>query len=159
MIAPRPQNTIAPASTISLEQALHTWLRLDESVGTTVTDSSGNGRNGTFVSGAAPGYVGKVSRAVNLDGVDDHVRMSSSGYADFTAGMTIALWARPVNNTLWHRFIEFGNAAASDNILFARNGTSDAITFENYIGGGSGGKVTATGAILLNQWQHFAATM
>lgn len=151
-------NMIAAGSTIAVEQALHTWLRLDANTGTTATDSSGNSRNGSLVNGAAPGHLGQVLRSVKFDAVNDHVRLPD-GYDDFSAGMTVALWARPDSVGNWARFVDLGNSAASDNILFARNGGSDAVTFEVYQAGVTGGQVTAPGAIVQSQWQHFTATM
>ncbi len=47
----------------------------------------------------------------------------------------MALWAYPVDNLEnWARFIDYGVGAFSDNILFARNGTSSDLTFEVYNG-------------------------
>lgn len=151
-------NTIAPGSTLPVEQSLQTWLRLDETSGTTAGDASGNSLAGTLFNGASAGYLGKVLRAVKLDGVDDHVRLGP-GYADYSSGLTMAFWANPSTIGIWARFLELGNAPASDNILFARAVTSDTLAFEVYVGGASGGQVTADGAIVLNQWQHYVAAM
>jgi len=116
-------NTIAASSTIAVEQSLHTWMRLDESGGASTSDASGNNRNGTLTSGAAAGFAGKVLRAVKFDGVDDHVRLAENGYDDFTSGMTMAFWAKPATIALWARFVELGNAAASDNISASSSAT------------------------------------
>src|SRR6185369_7727796 len=73
------------------------------------------------------------------------------------------LWARPMAEgaaASWARFVDFGNGAANDNILFARNATSSILTFEVYDGGASGGKVNSpSGTLVLDQWQHLAVTM
>lgn len=153
-------NPIAPSSSVFVEKNLHTWYRMDESTGTTAADSSGNGRNGTLVNGILPGYVGQIFRALKFDGIGGHVAGPNTGNDFSTNGMTVAVWANPTANlTPWARFIDYGNGPASDNILFARSGTSADLTFEVYNAGVSGGKVTATGVINLNQWQHFVATM
>jgi hypothetical protein len=153
-------NVVAPNSTVLLEQNLHTWFRMDESTGTTAADSSGNGRNGTLVNGVLPGYTGEVLRALKFDGIGGHVSAPATANDFSTNGMTIAVWANPTASlTPWARFIDYGNGPASDNILFARAGASADLTFEVYNAGVSGGKVTATGVINLNQWQHFVATM
>ena len=57
-------------------------LKLDETSGTTATDSSGNGYDATLVNG--PTFaLGKISNAVVLDGTNDHLTLPS-GVADFT---------------------------------------------------------------------------
>jgi hypothetical protein len=154
-----PPNTISANSTLSVDQNLHSWYRLDEPSGLVAYDASGNNRNGSLLNGALPGYAGQVLRALQFDGNAGHVALPGSGYDNFTSGLTVALWANPTSTPNWARFIDFGNGAGSDNILFARNGTSSDLTFEVYLGGVSGGKVTAAGALSLNVWQHLAATM
>ena len=154
-----PPNTILLNSAIALEQNLHTWFRMDESAGTTLGDSSGHNRFANLVNSALPGYTGEILRAVKFDGVAGYPGAQTS-YADFsTNGLTVALWAYPTSLASWARLLDYGNDAGSDNILFARNATSADLTFEVYAGNASGGKVTASGALALNQWQHLAATM
>jgi len=156
-------SNLLTTSTRPLEQNLNTWFRFDETTGATAADSSLNDRSGALAAGAAPGYEGKILRALKFDGVGGHVRLPD-GYANFaTNGLTIAVWARPTiggGAANWARFADFGNGPAGDNILFGRNGTSTALTFEVYEGGISGGKVTSPGdTLVLNQWQHLAATL
>jgi D-arabinan exo alpha-(1,3)/(1,5)-arabinofuranosidase (non-reducing end) len=159
-----PPNTIPLNTTVAVEQGLNTWLRLDEATGTTASDASGNGRDGTLMSDALPGYEGKVFRSVKFAGSAGGYIQLPSGYANLTTnGMTVALWANPTAEGAganWDRFIDLGNGAASDNILLARNGTSSRLTFEVYNGGSSGGKVNSPdGTLVLSQWQHLAATL
>ncbi|MDB6122655.1 MAG: Legume lectin beta domain protein [Pedosphaera sp.] len=152
-------NPIAPSSSVSVEQNLNTWFRLDETTGTIIGDFSGNGRNGTLVNGALPGYTGKVLRAVKFDGQAGHIALQN-GYSNFSQGMTVALWANPTTSlTSWARFIDLGNGPDNNNIIFSRNGNSADLTFEVRLGFPTAGQVTAPGALLLNQWQHFAVTM
>ncbi len=154
-----PPNTIPAGSAITLEQNLHTWFRMDESAGTTLGDASGNNHYANVANGALLGYTGKILRAVKFDGVGGY-GSAQPAYAGFsTNGLTVALWAYPTSLASWSRFIDYGNGAGSDNILFARNGTSADLTFEVYTGNASGGKVTAPGALTLNEWQHLAAVM
>lgn len=85
--------------------------------------------------------------------------------SNFT-GLTISVWANPTSsNTSWARFLDlagynssFGDGQQADNILFARNATSDDLTYEVYNGSGSTGKVTATGALTENAWHMYSVT-
>ncbi|HEY5911908.1 MAG TPA: LamG-like jellyroll fold domain-containing protein [Verrucomicrobiae bacterium] len=157
-------NVILPGSSVPIEQYLANWYRLDESTGATSGDSSGNSLNGTLVNDVLPGYAGQVLKSVKFQGVTGgHVALPS-GFSDFTTnGMTVSLWVYPTSESstaLWARFIDFANGPANNNILFARTADANQVTFEVYQGGTTGGKVTSPlGSLIVNQWQHWAATM
>ncbi|MDE3067321.1 MAG: hypothetical protein KGJ60_07185 [Verrucomicrobiota bacterium] len=154
-----PGNVIAANSSVAIDQGLLTWLPVDESAGPTVHDFSGNNLNGALVNGAYPGYAGKVFKAVNLDGVDGYIQLPN-GYADFTNGLTMAVWAYPTSSgKSWARFFGLGNGAASDNILFGRQGISDNVAFQVYQGSAAGSQVVANNALSLDQWQQLTATL
>ena len=140
-----------------LDSGLKTWLKLDEPVGTNAVDASGSGNNGTLINGPTWSASG-VGGAMSLDGVDDHATLPS-GQANFTGGLTVAVWAYPTTVKTNARFIDFGNGATNNNIILARNGSSNDLVFWVNNGTASGNKVVATNAIALNLWQHFAATV
>ncbi|MFH0772682.1 MAG: LamG domain-containing protein [Candidatus Omnitrophota bacterium] len=104
-------------------------------------------------------YQNSTKGEFKFDGIDDYIDLPD-GFANFTGGLTFGVWAYPTDsNKNWARFIELANGSNNNNILFARNGTSNDLTFEVYNGTETGGRVTAAGAIELNKWQYFAATM
>ncbi|HID08905.1 TPA: LamG domain-containing protein, partial [Candidatus Micrarchaeota archaeon] len=59
----------------------------------------------------------------------------------------------------WSRIFDFGEGQANDNILLANYGTTNNLTFEVYVGGTSGGKVTANGILETGVWMHLVAVM
>jgi hypothetical protein len=68
------------------------WWKLDEGSGTTVSDASGKGHNGTIVGN--PQWVSGVSGlALEFDG-DDRVDLGNDPSLDITAPITIMIWAR-----------------------------------------------------------------
>ena len=74
-------------ATIPVNELKGYW-KFDETSGTTATDSSGYGKQGTL-NGGATWAVGKINNAVNLDGVDDYVslpNMHQSGQYGFNGG-------------------------------------------------------------------------
>ena len=71
----------------------------------------------------------------------------------------MALWAKPTAVKNHARFIDLGNGEYSNNIIFARSGTTNNLLFKVFGGGSSAGGVTASNAIELNRWQFFAATI
>jgi hypothetical protein len=69
----------------------------DQSSGTTVTDGSINGLNGSVSGAAAPSWqAGKVGNALGFDGVDDSVQTPS---LTTPAAFTVACWAKSPNAT------------------------------------------------------------
>ena len=75
------------------------YWKFDEGAGTTVSDSSGNGNNGSIVGG--PSWVqGHSGSALQFDGVDDHVDIPDSPSLDVRR-ITIEAWVKPdVNDQL-----------------------------------------------------------
>ncbi|MBK7393686.1 MAG: hypothetical protein IPI64_10365 [Chloracidobacterium sp.] len=102
---------------------------------------------------------GMTGQAFSFDGTDDHVDLPD-GFANFSNGFTVGLWARPTSNGVWARFIDLGNGQANNNILFQRRSTSNDLAFEVYNGSGtSTGMAYAENAITNNEWHYYVATM
>ncbi|MFH1881655.1 MAG: LamG domain-containing protein [Planctomycetota bacterium] len=84
---------LSVALTSTAKAELAGWWKLDEGSGTTASDASGNGNDGTLV--GAPQWVAGVSGlALEFDG-DDHVDCGNDASLDITAPITIMIWARP----------------------------------------------------------------
>jgi hypothetical protein len=64
---------------------------LDEGSGTTATDASGHGLNGTLTNGATWG-TGRYGSAVGLDGINDLVNLGNPSGLQLTGSMTISAW-------------------------------------------------------------------
>jgi hypothetical protein len=123
-------------------------------------DSSPGGLHGALVGEPAfgAGVNELTGQALQFDGVDDYVDLPD-GFNDFTAGVTFSVWARPAAVTNWARFVDFGNGTANDNVYLSRNASSNSLTLSFYRGAVSAGAVTATNALVLNEWQMLVATM
>ncbi len=59
--------------------------------GTTATDRSGQGNNGTLTNGPVIA-TGKVGQALNFDGVNDYVTMGGSDTLNLTSTLTVSAW-------------------------------------------------------------------
>src|SRR5262249_22539425 len=67
------------------------YLKLDETGGTVVSDSSGNGLNGTTVNG--PIFVtGKKGNAIKLNGSSQAIDLGNPGALQLTGSMTVSAW-------------------------------------------------------------------
>jgi hypothetical protein len=109
---------------------------------------------------AEPNFVfpaGIIGQAAVFDGAN-YIDLPD-GFSDFSAGITISVWAKPSTATNWARFVDLGNGASSDNIYLSRNGTSTSLSFSFYRGSTSAGIVTATNALVLDEWQMFVAVL
>ncbi len=134
---------------------------LEETSGTTANDSSTKNMDGTLSGGLSfnnDSVSGQVGNALDFDGSNDYIDLPD-GLNDFTKGCTISLWVYPTSVQNWARFIDFGNGAASDNIWFGRQASTNNLEFECWAGGSSGGWVAAADAITLNAWQMFTVTV
>jgi len=119
-----------------------------------VVDSSGNHLDGTARGGVDTVMAG-VCRAGYFDGVDDYIELPVIN-EDFSRGFTVMAWVDFQGSGSWERIIDFGNGANDDNILFARQGTTNNLVFEVYNGDISGGKVVAVDGIK-SGLHHYAA--
>ncbi|MBE0536483.1 MAG: hypothetical protein IH624_12520 [Phycisphaerae bacterium] len=100
---------------------------------------------------------GIFGQAIRFDGIDDFVALPG-GFADFSAGLTITLWARPTVVSKWARFVELANGRLSDNILFSRGDRTNDLVMEVY-NGAAGGAVWGRGLLELNVWQMLTGTV
>lgn len=137
--------------------------KLNETSGTTANDSSDMNNDGTYTGGVslnqAGPYPGEAEVAAQFAGDNDYVSLGSIN-SDFTGGLTVALWARPTSNGSWARFMDIGNGAATDNIFFTRVGTSNDLRLDIQDGSlGASQTLTASDAIINNEWHHYAVTV
>ncbi|EEP70141.1 endo-1,4-beta-xylanase [Micromonospora sp. ATCC 39149] len=136
--------TAAPATAADVTDGLLVRYDLTQSSGTTVTDSSGRGNNGTLTGGGTwTGQGGLV-----LDGVDDHVKLPNNIMAGLSS-ITVAVdvYVDPGQQTpyfIWG----LGNSATSNSgtgyLFTSGDAFRTGITTTNW----AGEKVTGKGANL-----------
>jgi hypothetical protein len=121
--------------------------------GTTWTDLSGNGNNGTLVNGV--GYNSGNLGSLSFDGVNDYVTATSSDFAFGTADFTVEGWAY-VTSHINYRILATtrpnnGGYADAWHIGCDANGTillySNAFNLQS-----------ASNAVPTNQWFHWCCT-
>ncbi len=85
---------VAPTVTISGDGLVGYW-KLDESSGATVSDSSGNGLNGTLYGGATWTGEGQFDGAVDFDGLNDNIAVLDNPALKYNGGtneLTLSTW-------------------------------------------------------------------
>ena len=124
--------------------------------GTTWTDLSGEGNNGT-ISGAT--YTSGIDGDFDFDGSNDRVTFASG--QDVGGEITISFWAYPTLNSSINTFLSTkGSASASGYALFANifNTTDRKLIFEVANGSSSDAVLSADNVVVDNQWQNFVVT-
>ena len=129
--------------------------------GTTWTDLSGRGNNGTLTNG--PTYNGANGGSIVFDGVNDYgVLINTSSLRPGAGDFTIEAWiyktgtsggnvgdVATIYGTAWS-----GGSAAGAWILYANENSGTKITFAIW----NTGIVTSTTTILTNQWYHIVVS-
>jgi hypothetical protein len=126
----------------------------DQTSGTTLTDSSGNARNGTLV-GSCAFVAGKSGNALDLNGGYATVPGAAiSGLTDFT----VAAWINPDALTNWTRVFDFGSGTASNMFLTPSAGGTNALRFSIKLNNGAEQQIDGP-ALTAGQWTHVAVTL
>lgn len=131
-------------------------LLLDDSSypgsGTAWYDMSGNSNNATLIN--SPTFVSTDGGYFSLNGTNQYFTVPS-GFSDFTSGITVLAFADMGVASNWERIIDFGQGSADDNIVFAREGTTNTLTFEFYNGGSIALSVDMANGVVNNEWGFY----
>lgn len=90
------------------------WLKLDDTSGTSATDSSGNSHTGTLVNGSVwSPQDGLVDGGLLLDGTNDYLAIASPSLptADFTYAMAFQIGLPLVSANLFHAYSASGGTS------------------------------------------------
>ena len=126
----------------------------DEGTGTTVTDSSGNGNNGT-ITGATWTTAGKYGDALVFNGTNALVSIPDATSLHLTTGMTLEAWVNPSTVTSdWRDVIYKGN----DNYWLEATSTSGGVPAAGATLGSSDVDTLGTAALTTNTWAFLTET-
>jgi hypothetical protein len=150
------ESAVSNQATVITGTPLHTYLPFDASSGTTATDSTGLGHNGTLVGGAS-WVAGKKNNAVSLDGSTGYVSLPADLMLD-VGDFTIATWVYWNAARNWERIFDFGDGTGQYMYLTAKNGS--VMRFAITANGGKGELgINHTAALGTGQWVHVAVTL
>ena len=145
------------AVVLSTDPQVAHW-KLDETSGTSAADAAGNGHTATLTNMSGSEWTtGTVDGALEFDGINDYVEMTSNSALQLTSALTIAGW---IKCDIW------GSGADVDIIL--RKGTSSTVNYQLAIVDGkvalmldaweSSGAIKGDTTLSTGQWYHVAAT-
>jgi|GEM_PF-1211474 len=135
------------------------WM-LDDGTGLTATDSVG-GHNGTLAGGPI-WTAGKLGDALDFDGSDDHLDLTSDAELDdvFVGGATVVAWFRPTSwgGNGYGRIFDKSSSASSTGAGWAirLNKDNGGLNFGQGFTGGRGWWKFAQSSINFNAWHHIA---
>lgn len=119
------------------------------------TDASSNHVNSTLYGTSSA--AGKYGEGRMFNGIRDYVQVPEMN-EDYSQGLTVSFWAKPTSNGSWARFMDFGNACPSDNIIFTRYATTNNLMLQTFQGG-TPSTLIATDGIVQNEWHHYVFTI
>ena len=132
------------------------WWELDEGTGTRAADSSDQGNNGTL-QGNPQWVLGRLSQALQFDGVDDFVEVPHDTSLTVDNEVTVMAWINTSRHNSgggdWQGILGKSNNPRSYNFYTYTNGT---LHFSVGPGGGYVGSNSA-GQVPLNEWVHVCA--
>lgn len=109
-----------------LDAGLDAHYKLDETSGTVVIDSSGNGNHGTYVNSPTLNQPGQIGRAVAYSSGTDHATIPDhpaihlgAGLADFS----ISLWLKTSSSSFQHIVSNYAGVDSSFELLMHTSGT------------------------------------
>lgn len=122
----------------------------------TIFDLSGQGNNLTLFN--TPTYADtQGGKAFTFNGTNQYGQIQNTGsLSNFTSGMTVIAVANMGTANTWARLIDFGGGPTSNNILIARQATTNTLYCEFYVGASSSFTHAITDGVLNSQWAFYA---
>ena len=143
----------APAS-IAAPAGLVAAYGFNEGSGTTVTDASGNGNNGT-ITNATWVTTGKYGGALKFNGTSALVTIPDAASLHLSTGMTLEAWVNPSTvNANWRDVIYKGN----DNFYLEATSSNASLPDAGMIAGGSYADAFGTAKLTASAWSFLTET-
>ncbi|WP_245987439.1 DUF5695 domain-containing protein [Cohnella lupini] len=146
-------HTVNPA--LPVPEVVANYL-LNETSGTTASDSSGNGKNATLTGGTS-WVAGHAGNALSLNGTNAYASLPTGivgGLNDFT----ISTWVKVTSLSDWARIFDFGTGTSNYMFLAPRAGGSGLRFAITTSGNGAEQQLNAP-ALPTGVWKHIAVTL
>lgn len=152
------QSQNSAIATVTMPTVAVTWLKLDETSGTTAADATGNNNIGTLVN--APTWAaGRIGNALNLNGTNPYMTLPNSITSNLS-DFTVAIWVCWNGGSNWQRVFDFGSGTSTYMFLSPKNGANGRLRFAITTSGGGGEKIIDSNAAFpVGGWHHVAVTL
>jgi fibronectin type 3 domain-containing protein len=138
------------------DNPLRAHLRFDQTSGATVTDTSGNGWNGTLVGGSTYA-AGKINNAVSLSGTSNYATMPTGVIAGL-GDCTLSTWVKLNSLSTFARIFDFGTGTTNYMFLTPQGPTASRIRFAIRTPSVSEQRIDSTVNTPVGAWFHVAVT-
>jgi PKD repeat protein len=154
--APSGTGTTAPSGTgaTTSNNGLVAAYGFEETSGTTATDASGKGNNGT-INEAIRTTSGRYGKALDFDGVNDWVTINDSASLDFSTGMTLEAWVYPTSQSNGPNTVILKEAPGAE--VYSLYSEEELNLPASYFNDGSYRSVTGPNRLPANTWTHLVA--
>ncbi|TCO54365.1 LamG-like jellyroll fold domain-containing protein [Actinocrispum wychmicini] len=141
--------------TVNNTSSLVAAYNFNEGSGTTLTDRTGRGHNGTVA--GATWTAGNTGGALSFNGTSDMVTIADANDLDLTSAMTVEAWVRPAAGTPnWRSVLMKERTGGLVYALYSDNAAGHPA---GYVGIGSTDRsATIPGTIPATTWTHLAVT-
>ncbi len=152
------QSESSTSTTTTAAAAAISWLKLDETSGTTAADASGNNNAGTLVN--SPAWIGgKTGNALVLNGTNQYATLPN-GITSNLHDFTVSAWVYWNGGGNWQRVFDFGSGTSVNMFLTPKNGANGNLRFAITTSGGAGEqRIDGTAALTSGGWHHVAVTL
>lgn len=154
-----PAGTYATAVLVDTPAA---YWRLDETVGSTVRDYSGNGRNGTFFGPVTRGVSGLIATDSNLAAQfvssSDDVRIVRASWMDVGNQISVEALIRPTTLGVTRDIFSLGNTINSQSKFLLQVLTTGELTFRVSSSTSGTTATTTTAGLVINTIYHVVGT-
>jgi len=135
------------------------YYPFDQSGGTTITDASGNGRNGTLSGTTTTFPTGVINSAISFKGDTGFVTLPA-GFIQTLTDVTITVWVNVHTDQTWQRVFDFGSSQNVYMFLTSHAAGSNA-RFAISTTGNTTGEQQLTGPAVLptGTWTHVAIVL
>ena len=126
----------------------------DEGSGTTVTDASGNGNNGT-INNATWSTAGEYGNALSFNGTSSLVTIPNSASLQLSSGMTLEAWVKASTVSAAWRDVLY---KANDDFYLEATSSNGSLPDAGLIAGGSYADAFGTAKLTANTWAFLTET-
>ncbi len=138
--------------------SMFAYYPFDQTAGPTITDASGNGRNGTL-SGTATFPAGVIGNGLSLPGASGDYVTLPSAFIQTLTNISITVWVNVHADQTWQRVFDFGSSQNVYMFLTSHAGGANARFAITTAGNTMEQQLNATAVLPTGTWTHVAIVL
>ena len=138
--------------------SMFAYYPFDQTAGPTITDASGNGRNGTL-SGTATFPAGVIGNGLSLPGASGDYVTLPGAFIQTLTNISITIWVNVHMDQTWQRVFDFGSSQNVYMFLTSHAGGANARFAITTAGNTMEQQLNATAVLPTGTWTHVAIVL